>query len=118
MVTYSALAVGLLTGRHRRGQPPPPGSVWSADRLAQALTPAGDAVVAEVMAISQAHSVTPAQVALAWPLGRPPVSAPIIGPDLPEQVDEAFGALAVRLEPAERERLDAASRWSESPEYL
>lgn len=118
MVTYSALAVGLLTGHHRRGQAPPAGSAWTPDRLAQALSPQGDAVVAEVVAIARERGCTPSQVALAWLLGRPCLTAPIIGPDLPEQVDEAFAALEVSLEPAEHARLDAVSRWSDPPEYL
>jgi aryl-alcohol dehydrogenase-like predicted oxidoreductase len=75
-------------------------------------------VVAEVVAIGRERGCTPSQVALAWLLGRPCLTAPIIGPDLPEQVDEAFAALEVTLEPAERARLDAVSQWSEPPEYL
>ncbi|MFA6110447.1 MAG: aldo/keto reductase [Candidatus Latescibacterota bacterium] len=118
MVTYSALAVGLLTGHHRRGQAPPAGSAWTPDRLEQALSPQGDAVVAEVVAIARERGCTPSQVALAWLLGRPCLTAPIIGPDLPEQVDEAFAALEVALESSEQVRLDAVSRWSDPPEYL
>ena len=33
IMTYSPLAIGLLSGRFRRGQTPPPGTPWSTDEL-------------------------------------------------------------------------------------
>ena len=48
----------------------------------------------------------PADVALAWLLSRPGVTAPIIGPRTVEQLDGAVGALDVHLEPAALDRLD------------
>jgi aryl-alcohol dehydrogenase-like predicted oxidoreductase len=48
----------------------------------------------------------PADVALAWLLTRPIVTAPIIGPRTLEQLDTALGALEVRLDAATLSRLD------------
>lgn len=48
----------------------------------------------------------PGDVALAWLLHQPAVTAPIVGPRTQEQLDAAIRALDVRLEPAALERLD------------
>lgn len=49
---------------------------------------------------------TPANVALAWTLANPVVTAPIIGPRTMEQLGESFRAASLRLEPAVMQRLD------------
>lgn len=49
----------------------------------------------------------PADVALAWLLANPAVTAPIVGPRTMEQLDGALRALELRLDPAQLERLDA-----------
>ena len=49
----------------------------------------------------------PADVALAWLLGRPGVTAPIIGPRTLDQLDGALRALEIGFEPAALERLEA-----------
>lgn len=48
----------------------------------------------------------PANVALAWTLANPVVTAPIIGPRTMEQLGESFRAASLRLEPAVMQRLD------------
>jgi aryl-alcohol dehydrogenase-like predicted oxidoreductase len=49
----------------------------------------------------------PAEVALAWVLANPVVTAPIIGPREPEQLAGALRALALTLDPETMKRLDA-----------
>jgi len=111
MMTYSPIAVGLLTGALRRGEPPPPNTFWSRDpaRFADAMTEQTEKVVARLREIGEERGKTPAQVAIAWILDHPEVTSPIIGPDTPEHVDEVFGALGWQLEPGERSSLDEAS---------
>ena len=58
--------------------------------------------------VANAHGVLPAQVALAWTVSRPGVIAPIFGPTKFEHVDAAVAALALKLEPAELQAIDAA----------
>ncbi|MEV7022674.1 aldo/keto reductase [Kitasatospora sp. NPDC093558] len=50
--------------------------------------------------------VAPGELALAWLLGRPAVTAPIIGPRTPEHLDSAIRALDVELERKTLDRLD------------
>ena len=110
MMTYSPLAVGLLSGRYRRGEPPPPGSYWGGRKdFDQIMSGPVDGVVRTLIEIGSRHGRTPAQVALAWLLDHPEVTAPMIGPDLPEHVDETFEAVGWRLLAEDRETLDAAT---------
>ena len=48
----------------------------------------------------------PAQVALAWVLGRPGVTAPIVGATKPEHVDDALAAQELELTTSEVARLE------------
>jgi aryl-alcohol dehydrogenase-like predicted oxidoreductase len=118
LVTYSPLAIGLLSGRFRRGQAPPAGGYWDQEQLQAALSERGDQVVQMLIELAGARGATPAQVAMAWLLDRPEVTAPIAGADRPEYVDEVFGALKIKLSQEERQVLDKASQWVEPGQYL
>ena len=52
---------------------------------------------------------TPAQVAVAWLLANPALTAPILGAELPAHVDELFAAADWELPAAAKERLDATA---------
>jgi len=112
MMTYSPLAVGLLTGRFRRGQTPPADSAWTAgDRFDAALDEKTDQIIQQLVDIGEAQNKTPAQVAIAWILANDDVTAPIIGPDRPEHVEEVFGALEVEFSAEQLQALDELSQW-------
>ena len=108
---YSPLCIGLLTGRFRRGKTPPAGTPWAKGNLdfEKRMDAQADAVVEKLIDIGRGRGKTPAQVAIAWILDHGELSAPIIGPDLPEHVDEVFGALDLELAPEERAALDEIS---------
>jgi aryl-alcohol dehydrogenase-like predicted oxidoreductase len=112
IMTYSPLAIGLLTGRFRRGQAPPPDTPWGKGsyNFEEAMTEQNDRIIQKLIEIGKHHDKTPAQVAIAWILDHPEVTSAIIGPDLPEQVDENFGALDWKLSPEERAALDEVSK--------
>jgi aryl-alcohol dehydrogenase-like predicted oxidoreductase len=70
----------------------------------------GDAdrkVVDAVAAIAEARGVPRAQIALAWVLDRPEVSAPIIGASKINHLDDAIAALDITLTDDEIERLES-----------
>ncbi len=120
IMAYSPLAIGLLSGRFRRGQQPPPSTVWSTGEnsglsphkycLEEALDEFNDRIVQTLVDIGQRHEHSPAQVAIAWILDHDQISAPILGADLPEHVDEIFSALEWSLPPEERQLLDEVSQ--------
>jgi aryl-alcohol dehydrogenase-like predicted oxidoreductase len=111
LTTYSPLAIGLLSGRFRRDQAPPAGAYWDREQLQAALSERGDQVVQTLVELAQQRRATPAQLAIAWLLDHPEVTAPIVGADRPEYVDDVFGALEIELTAEEHRVLDQVSQW-------
>ena len=64
-------------------------------------------IVEKVGAIAEARGVSRAQVALAWVLAKPEVTAPIIGATKPHHLDDAVAALSLRLDEDETKSLEA-----------
>jgi 1-deoxyxylulose-5-phosphate synthase len=64
-------------------------------------------VVEAVAAVAKARGVPRAQIALAWVLAKPMVSSPIVGATKPEQLDDAFAALSIKLTADEISALEA-----------
>ncbi|KYF64332.1 aldo/keto reductase [Sorangium cellulosum] len=74
-----------------------------------ALTERGLGIAEVVKAVAAESGKTPAQIALAWALLHPAVTAPILGARTLEQLEDNLGALDVRLTDGQRARLDKAS---------
>ncbi len=64
-------------------------------------------VVEAVAAVAAERGVPRAQVALAWVLAKPEVSAPIVGASKPAHLDDAIAALDLELSDDEIARLEA-----------
>lgn len=114
IVTYSPLAIGLLSGRFRRGQQPPAGTPWTdnahyASLFDKMLDERADAIVQALVDIGAQHGRTPSQIAVAWILDHPEISSVIIGPDTPAHVDDVLGAADWRLPADARKLLDELS---------
>jgi len=65
----------------------------------------------QVQAVADQVGATSAQVALAWLLARPAITAPIIGANSVEQLRETLAAGELQLDPQAIKALDAASDW-------
>jgi aryl-alcohol dehydrogenase-like predicted oxidoreductase len=112
LLVWSPLAGGLLSGKYRRGENAPPGSrhatdwdeppIYDEDKLYDTIE-----VLVEV---AEGRGTSPAQVALAWLLGRPGITSVIIGARTDEQLADNLGAAALSLSAEELERLEAVSR--------
>ncbi|HEY4011636.1 MAG TPA: aldo/keto reductase [Acidobacteriaceae bacterium] len=63
-------------------------------------------IVDRVVEIANERHAKPAQVALAWILSKPAVSAPIIGASKPEHLEDALAALQLKLSEDEIKRLE------------
>jgi 1-deoxyxylulose-5-phosphate synthase len=116
LMTYSPLAVGLLSGRFRRGVAPPADTYWDHERLRDALSERADQVIQTLIDLAGKRGTTPARLAIAWILDHAEITAPIAGADRPEYVDDVFGALEIELTREERQALDAVSQ-RETPGY-
>ena len=113
IIPWSPLARGFLAGNRDRAAGPDEkkgGETLRAqtDEYAQSLYYADSdfRVVDRVVEIARARGVTPAQIALAWILRQPGVTAPIIGVTKIEQLDDAVAALDVTLDDEECRRLE------------
>ena len=108
VIPYSPLAGGFLSGKYRKGQPLPKSQ--RAGRAKQYMTEQGIAVTEALDAVARAHDgATVASVALAWLLSKPAVTAPIIGANTPEQLNDLLPASDLRLAADEVASLDAVS---------
>jgi aryl-alcohol dehydrogenase-like predicted oxidoreductase len=108
VIAYSPLAQGLLSGRYHRGHRPA-NQVRSANPLflPENLERAGD-LIATLRQVADAHSATPAQIALAWAIHRPAVVA-IPGASSLEQLESNVAAADIDLTDGEYQALSEAS---------
>jgi aryl-alcohol dehydrogenase-like predicted oxidoreductase len=110
VVPWSPLARGLLAGNRERGGGRHTVRAGS-DPIADAMYDDADFDVVDVVrAVAGEHGVPPAQVALAWLLGKPAVTAPIVGATRSRHVDDAVAAVQLRLTEDEVARLEAPYR--------
>ncbi|MBQ0711032.1 aldo/keto reductase [Ochrobactrum sp. AP1BH01-1] len=106
-IPYYALAAGFLTGKYR-----------SADDLAQSargksvekyLTDRGSRIIAALDDVARNLDVTPAQVAIAWLIAQPSVTAPIASATRSAQLGELIAAAELKLSDDEIALLNKAS---------
>ena len=112
VVPYSPLAGGFLTGKYR-ADVPLPDSQRASGTQKRYFNERGWAILAAVEEIAQRRNNTVSQVALAWQLSTPVITAPIIGPRTLEQLADNLGAAGLRLTEAEMSALNQTSTWSE-----
>jgi 1-deoxyxylulose-5-phosphate synthase len=110
VIPWSPLARGLLAGTRERGSEPRTVRAGS-DPLADEMYDDADFDVVDVVrAVAGERGLPPAQVALAWLLGKPGVTAPIVGATKLRHLDDAVAAVAVTLREQEVARLEAPYR--------
>jgi len=109
VIPWSPLARGFLAGSRRRGEARMATEREKTDSYAHDLyySDADYDVAETVAAVAAAKGVTPAQVALAWLLRQPGVTAPIIGASKMAHLDQAVAALKITLSDDEVKRLES-----------
>jgi aryl-alcohol dehydrogenase-like predicted oxidoreductase len=112
ILVWSPLAGGLVSGKYRRSGSPAEGTrqvsgTWSEPpvRDQEKLYDTIEVIVA----IAGGHNASPAQVALAWLLGRPGITSLIVGARTDDQLADNLGAAALELSADERAALDKVS---------
>lgn len=109
-IPYYPLARGLLTGKYRRGQPPPSGARLAgvdADHYARLASDDNLAAVERLTALAEGHGRSVVELAIAWLAARPAVSSVIAGATRPEQVTANAAAGDWVLGPDELAAVDA-----------
>jgi 1-deoxyxylulose-5-phosphate synthase len=111
VIPYNPLAGGLLTGKHRHGSAPTPGTRFTlgtaAERYQNRYWHEREFRTVEALrriADQSGHSLT--SLAIAWVLENPAITAPIIGASRPEQLPEVLKAASLRLDSQVKQRLD------------
>ena len=107
VIPWSPLARGFLAG-NRRGTDKGETARARTDDFAHKLYYAESdfRIVDRVVAVAGRRGVAPAQIALAWILHRPGITAPIVGASKMEQLDQAIAALDIVLTEDELRQLE------------
>jgi aryl-alcohol dehydrogenase-like predicted oxidoreductase len=110
VIPWSPLARGFLAGKRRRGEEDT--RRGKVDSFAHDLyyQPEDFDVVDRVVALAERKGVKPAQIALAWLLHQPGLTAPIVGATRMEHLEDAVAALEIRLDEEERKDLEMPYR--------
>ena len=107
VITYFSLAKGFLSGKYRGeadlGKSPRGGGIGGY------LNPRGFSILDALDAVSTRHGARPAEVALAWIMARPDVTAPIASATTVEQLDSLMRAADLMLDADDMAVLEKAS---------
>ena len=110
MIPWSPLARGFLAGNRKTNEDKAGGETIRAktDDFAHRMyyRESDFTVVDRLTEVAEARGVKNAQVALAWMLSKPGISAPIIGASKPYQLEDALAALSITLTADEIKRLE------------
>ncbi len=109
VIPYSPMQSGLLSGKMTRDRVSAlPANDWRRNSrffqepmLTNALS-----LVEQLKVIGARHGRSAGEVAIAWTLRHPAITATIVGARKPNQIDELVGAATFRLSPQEVEQLD------------
>ena len=107
VIPYSPLAQGYLAGTRRRDARPATTRAQNAEAREQIYgTHVDFEIIDRVATVAATRDVSPAQVALAWVLHQPAVTAPIVGATRGEHVDDAVAATQLTLTTEEITQLE------------
>jgi aryl-alcohol dehydrogenase-like predicted oxidoreductase len=109
-IVWSPIAQGVLTGKYLPGAAPPAGSRATDERgsgfITRFMTDEILGTVQLLKPVAEQAGLTLAQLAVAWTLQNPNVSAAIVGATRPEQVTENVRASSVLLDPVVLAQID------------
>jgi aryl-alcohol dehydrogenase-like predicted oxidoreductase len=101
-IVWSPLGQGVLTGKYRPGEQPPPDSRAASESMSGFIDRLMDDRVLEavqrLVPVAEGAGLTMAQLALAWVLRQPNVASAIVGASRPEQVHANASASGITLD--------------------
>ena len=110
-IVWSPLGQGVLTGKYKPGEAPPPGTRATNDKMngfiERLMEPKLLEVVQALRPLADEAGCTMAQFALAWVLREPNVASAIVGASRPEQVSDNARASGLSVDPALFARAEA-----------
>lgn len=114
VTSYSPLAGGFLTGKYSKDKLPD--SKRAETTKARYFKDRNFKIVDTLEELASTHDASVPQIALSWVLAQEIVTAPIIGANSPQQLEENLGALELKLTPDDISRLNEASDWMKMDE--
>ena len=108
VINFYALAAGFLTGKYRTAADASK-SARGKSTTDKYLNPRGLRILDALDAVAARYQATPGQVALAWQIARPAVTAPIASATSLEQLQDLVKATRLQLDAAAIAQLDKAS---------
>jgi aryl-alcohol dehydrogenase-like predicted oxidoreductase len=101
-IVWSPLGQGVLTGKYRPGEQPPPDSRAASESMSGFIDRLMDdrvlTAVQRLVPVAEHAGLTMAQMALAWVLRQPNVASAIVGASRPEQVHANASASDIALD--------------------
>ena len=107
VITYFSLAAGFLTGKYRSEADF--GKSARGPGMKKFMNPRGTKILDALDEVSTHYSATPAQIALAWLMARPGVTAPIASATNPDQLRDLLRSAEIKLDSESIAALDRAS---------
>ena len=107
VISYFSLASGFLTGKYRSGSDVHGRTRGSA--VQKYINEDGFRVVEALDEVAEKHNAKPGQVALAWLMARPSVTAPIASATNLNQLGELVSAVDLILDPQDINKINEAS---------
>ena len=108
VINYYGLAAGFLTGKYRSVEDTNANKARG-ERLKRYANPRGFKILDTLAAVAARQGATSAQIALAWLIARPSITAPIASATSVEQLNDIMKAPGVKLDDSDLKALDAAS---------
>jgi len=108
VIPWSPLAGGMLTGKYIGGVKPE-GARYSKDKPIRDIGPGAEAVIEGFVSYAKERGHDPGQFALAWMLGQPGITSPIIGPRTMDQLVNSLGSLEISVTDEDRKAIDEIS---------
>lgn len=109
VIGYYALASGFLSGKYRSEADAAKSPARGAQVVRRYLNPRGKRILAALDDVACRHAASVAQVALAWLIARPGITAPIVSATSVAQLRELAAARTLLLSKADIAALDSAS---------
>jgi aryl-alcohol dehydrogenase-like predicted oxidoreductase len=110
VINYYALASGFLSGKYRMAADA--GKSQRGDNVVKRyLNDRGIKILQALDAVAEKHQVSPTQVALAWLIARPGITAPIVSATSLQQLQDLALATRLQLTAADIETLNQASAY-------
>ncbi len=109
VISYYSLASGFLSGKYRRAEDAARSSARGRSVVDRYLNPRGLRILDALDDVASRHGASASQVALAWLIARPSVTAPIVSATNVEQLHDVLAAANLALSTQDVADLDQAS---------